>query len=176
MIIRWSSGSQVDFDISRFWTWPSQIDLEAARRGDFRFRRAALGISLKREGYRIKPDSHTLKHRPSCATMEQSQGKAEPGHKKSVSPGTPGLVDSNHKVIRRRNKPSLSCEACTLKKTKCERGRPRCLACLKRRSTCVYSELADLIEESHRALGMYSRSSVFPSSPVYPMAWPRFES
>ena len=76
------------------------------------------------------------------------------------SPVTPEIPTnapgSDGKKIRRRNKPSLSCETCTVKKTKCDRGRPRCLACVKRRSPCQYSELADLIEESHRALGIES--------------------
>lgn len=55
------------------------------------------------------------------------------------------------KTPRKRNKPSLSCEACTVKKTKCDRTRPVCFACIKRRSECHYSQLADLIEESHRS-------------------------
>ncbi|KAL9130532.1 MAG: hypothetical protein Q9217_001300 [Psora testacea] len=62
--------------------------------------------------------------------------------------------DSPTKQRRHRNKPSLSCEACTVKKTKCDRGRPLCFACQKRRSECRYSHLADLIEESHLALGI----------------------
>ena len=55
------------------------------------------------------------------------------------------------KPQRKRNKPSLSCETCTVKKTKCDRGRPVCFACLKRRSECHYSQLANLIEESHQS-------------------------
>ena len=55
------------------------------------------------------------------------------------------------KQQRKRNKPSLSCETCTVKKTKCDRGRPVCFACLKRRSECTYSQLANLIEESHQS-------------------------
>ena len=83
---------------------------------------------------------------------ESNQTKPEP----ALSPETPTSLDSSGKQIRKRNKPSLSCEACTVKKTKCDRGRPRCLACAKRRSQCQYSQLADLIEESHRALGIES--------------------
>ncbi|KAG6991398.1 hypothetical protein G7Y79_00052g087380 [Physcia stellaris] len=84
--------------------------------------------------------------------MESNQTKLE----SPVAPETPTSVDFPGKKIRKRNKPSLSCEACTVKKTKCDRGRPHCLACLKRRSSCQYSQLADLIEESHRALGIES--------------------
>lgn len=74
-----------------------------------------------------------------------------------VAPEIPTTApESDGKKARRRNKPSLSCEACTVKKTKCDRGRPRCLACQKRRSPCQYSQLADMIEESHRALGIES--------------------
>ncbi|KAI4169153.1 MAG: hypothetical protein LQ343_005898 [Gyalolechia ehrenbergii] len=94
------------------------------------------------------------------------------------SPQTGQQQSEPDKGSRRRNKPSLSCQACTSKKTKCDRTRPICLACLKRRSECQYSELADLIEygdiqpsgfysvnqfeltqpsrESHRALGIES--------------------
>lgn len=61
------------------------------------------------------------------------------------------------KPQRKRNKPSLSCETCTVKKTKCDRERPVCFACIKRRSECHYSQLANLIEESHQSSGQHSR-------------------
>ena len=59
--------------------------------------------------------------------------------------------DSAAQPPRKRNKPSLSCETCTVKKTKCDRTRPMCFACVKRRSECHYSDLANLIEQSHRS-------------------------
>ena len=65
-------------------------------------------------------------------------------------------TDSPQKEKRHRNKPSLSCETCTVKKTKCDRNRPECFACQKRRTECRYSALADMIEESHRARGIDS--------------------
>lgn len=40
-----------------------------------------------------------------------------------------------------------------MKKTKCDRVRPECFACQKRKTPCQYSSLADMIEESHRAQG-----------------------
>ena len=86
--------------------------------------------------------------------MAPSEANPESNHGGSKSPGSPSVTSPDGKQVRRRNKPSLSCEACTVKKTKCDRARPRCLACLKRRSQCQYSQLADLIEESHRALGI----------------------
>ena len=61
------------------------------------------------------------------------------------------------KPTRKRNKPSLSCETCTVKKTKCDRARPNCFACIKRRSHCQYSQLADLIERSHQSPGQGHR-------------------
>ena len=91
--------------------------------------------------------------------MEPKQEPPEPSQPTVETNGSPPNVsptDGSAKRPRKRNKPSLSCEACTLKKTKCDRGRPACLACLKRRSTCHYSQLADAIEESHRALGIES--------------------
>ncbi|KAL9100587.1 MAG: hypothetical protein Q9163_004046 [Psora crenata] len=48
---------------------------------------------------------------------------------------------------RHRNKPSLSCESCRVRKTRCDRARPR-------GTECQYSHLADLIEQSHRTLGI----------------------
>ena len=53
-----------------------------------------------------------------------------------------GSVDTQHssKPFRRRNKPSLSCQVCTVKKTKCDRERPICGACTKRSSECHYTE------------------------------------
>ena len=47
------------------------------------------------------------------------------------------------KSARRRNKPSLSCQACTVKKTRCDRDRPVCGACNKRASHCVYSDVKE---------------------------------
>ncbi|KAL1599886.1 hypothetical protein SLS60_007691 [Paraconiothyrium brasiliense] len=49
------------------------------------------------------------------------------------------------KKKQKRNKPTLSCEECVERKTKCDRGRPVCLACMKRQSPCKYSEVANLI-------------------------------
>ena len=61
------------------------------------------------------------------------------------------------KPPRKRNKPSLSCETCTVKKTKCNRIRPNCFACIKRGSQCHYSQLANLIEESQQSPGRSHR-------------------
>ena len=65
-------------------------------------------------------------------------------------------VGSDRREKRHRNKPSLSCRTCTTKKTKCDRTRPVCFACQKRKSECHYSQVADLIEESHRVQGIDS--------------------
>ncbi|KAF9729191.1 zn 2cys6 transcription factor [Paraphaeosphaeria minitans] len=46
---------------------------------------------------------------------------------------------------QKRNKPTLSCGECVERKTKCDRGRPGCLACMKRQSSCKYSDVANLI-------------------------------
>jgi Fungal Zn(2)-Cys(6) binuclear cluster domain len=39
----------------------------------------------------------------------------------------------------------FSCLECVERKTKCDRGRPGCLACAKRQSGCRYSDIANLI-------------------------------
>ena len=78
-------------------------------------------------------------------------------HSTSILQASPvSSADTPHKEKRHRNKPSLSCETCTVKKTKCDRNRPECFACQKRRTACRYSHLADMIEESHRARGLES--------------------
>ncbi|KAG9531231.1 hypothetical protein KCU93_g1974, partial [Aureobasidium melanogenum] len=52
------------------------------------------------------------------------------------------------KPKQKRNKPTLSCEECVERKTKCDRGRPGCLACIKRQSTCKYTHVANLIADA----------------------------
>ncbi|KAF2467326.1 uncharacterized protein BDR25DRAFT_305718 [Lindgomyces ingoldianus] len=51
---------------------------------------------------------------------------------------------------QKRNKPTLSCEECVERKTKCDRSRPQCLACIKRQSECRYSDVANLIASADR--------------------------
>jgi len=102
---------------------------------------AASHLESSANGLARKPD--TLHHGNAAATDSHLQ----------TSPAT---SDTSARQKRRRNKPSLSCETCTVKKTKCDRNRPVCFACVKRRSECTYSHLADLIEESHRQLGIDS--------------------
>ena len=84
-------------------------------------------------------DNNNNNHHNNTNGADQSQANPSPSE------------SSPPKPQRKRNKPSLSCETCTVKKTKCDRGRPLCFACVKRRSECHYSQLADLIEESHQS-------------------------
>ncbi|KAL2060933.1 hypothetical protein VTL71DRAFT_8985 [Oculimacula yallundae] len=49
---------------------------------------------------------------------------------------------------QKRNKPTLSCEECVERKTKCDRGRPDCIACTKRQTECKYSSIANVLEET----------------------------
>ncbi|KAH7042221.1 hypothetical protein B0J12DRAFT_674193 [Macrophomina phaseolina] len=51
------------------------------------------------------------------------------------------------KKKQKRNKPTLSCDRCVERKAKGDRGRPQCLACIRRRSQCRYSQAANLIAE-----------------------------
>lgn len=50
----------------------------------------------------------------------------------------PGVRRSSTANVRHRNKPTLSCQACVNKKTKCDRLRPICHACQSRHTTCEY--------------------------------------
>ncbi|CAN9344538.1 unnamed protein product [Alternaria alternata] len=61
--------------------------------------------------------------------------------------------DAPPRKKQKRNKPTLSCEECVERKTKCDRTRPHCLACIKRQSTCKYSEIANLIASSADKVG-----------------------
>ncbi|KAF9693263.1 hypothetical protein EKO04_008636 [Ascochyta lentis] len=64
---------------------------------------------------------------------------------------TPGGAPPKKK--QKRNKPTLSCEECVERKTKCDRSRPHCLACIKRQSVCKYSDIANLIAMSTDGVG-----------------------
>lgn len=81
-------------------------------------------------------------------------------HQPSTSPDPPSSTASpgqhHHQPPRKkqkRNKPTLSCEECVERKTKCDRTRPHCLACIKRQSRCKYSEIANLIATSADRVG-----------------------
>ena len=91
---------------------------------------------------------------PGPAIVTSLQPRGDYDSPTAASHTSPTLsTGSSGKEKRHRNKPSLSCEICTVKKTKCDRVRPECFACQKRRTECRYSQLADLIEDSHRASG-----------------------
>lgn len=59
--------------------------------------------------------------------------------------------DDSPRKKQKRNKPTLSCHECVERKTKCDRGRPHCLACIKRQSECRYAYVANLLEETARS-------------------------
>ncbi|KAF2668633.1 hypothetical protein BT63DRAFT_425924 [Microthyrium microscopicum] len=64
----------------------------------------------------------------------------------SNSPDTAGEQTATpSKRRQKRNKPTLSCSECVERKTKCDRLRPACVACVKRQSVCRYSDIANLI-------------------------------
>ncbi|KAM7216209.1 fungal-specific transcription factor domain containing protein [Rhypophila decipiens] len=72
----------------------------------------------------------------------------------TASPTTAGTEPRRKK--QKRNKPTLSCFECVDRKTKaspnllCDRGRPHCLACIKRQTECKYAHVANLLEETSR--------------------------
>ncbi|OAL43059.1 hypothetical protein IQ07DRAFT_616681 [Pyrenochaeta sp. DS3sAY3a] len=74
-----------------------------------------------------------------------------PGPHSSATP--PQGVHQPPKKKQKRNKPTLSCEECVERKTKCDRTRPQCLACIKRQSTCKFSDIANLIASSADKVG-----------------------
>ncbi|KAL6703395.1 hypothetical protein ACN47E_009737 [Coniothyrium glycines] len=80
---------------------------------------------------------------------DKTQPSTSPGPRSSALQGH----DAPPKKKQKRNKPTLSCEECVERKTKCDRLRPVCLACLKRQSTCKYSDIANLIATSTDKVG-----------------------
>ncbi|CAG5152783.1 uncharacterized protein ALTATR162_LOCUS2913 [Alternaria atra] len=75
-----------------------------------------------------------------------TQPSTSPDPSTTSATGTQG--DAPPRKKQKRNKPTLSCEECVERKTKCDRTRPHCLACIKRQSICRYSEIANLIASS----------------------------
>ncbi|KAF1968578.1 hypothetical protein BU23DRAFT_558450 [Bimuria novae-zelandiae CBS 107.79] len=70
------------------------------------------------------------------------------------------------KKKQKRNKPTLSCEECVERKTKCDRGRPVCVACMKRQSQCKYSEVANLIASTDGPMRNGGRKRAASSKPL----------
>ncbi|KAK0619903.1 fungal-specific transcription factor domain-containing protein [Immersiella caudata] len=75
------------------------------------------------------------------------------------STASPTADGQPQKKKQKRNKPTLSCFECVERKTKaglifhipCDRGRPHCLACIKRQTECKYAPVANLLEETSRS-------------------------
>ncbi|KAF1936804.1 hypothetical protein EJ02DRAFT_459227 [Clathrospora elynae] len=77
-----------------------------------------------------------------------TQPSTSPDPSASTTPG-----DGPRRKKQKRNKPTLSCEECVERKTKCDRTRPHCVACIKRQSICRYSDIANLIASSGDKVG-----------------------
>ncbi|OJD32176.1 zn 2cys6 transcription factor [Diplodia corticola] len=92
------------------------------------------------------PDDH---HHPPSAPSAASAPDLTPTASPSAD-GHPHPPDHPPRKKQKRNKPTLSCDCCVERKTKCDRGRPHCLACIKRQSECRYSEVANLIASAER--------------------------
>ena len=76
-----------------------------------------------------------------------SSSQSQSLSREPVSPVTPLdeiTSGSTQKPKQKRNKPTLSCRECVDRKTKCDRGRPKCSACEKRPSDCEYTSIATL--------------------------------
>lgn len=59
----------------------------------------------------------------------------------------PSTANMNRQLPAKRRKIQIACELCRVRKSRCDGGRPRCSACLKRRDAgpvCVYYELSSL--------------------------------
>ncbi|CAG8978330.1 hypothetical protein HYALB_00005916 [Hymenoscyphus albidus] len=64
----------------------------------------------------------------------------------TVEPANASPVPPPSKKRQKRNKPTLSCEECVERKTKCDRARPSCLAC------CKYAHIANILVETYRSI------------------------
>ncbi|CAG8955127.1 hypothetical protein HYFRA_00007142 [Hymenoscyphus fraxineus] len=85
----------------------------------------------------------------------------------TVEPADASPVPPPSKKRQKRNKPTLSCEECVERKTKCDRARPTCLACIKRQSGCKYAHIANILVETNRSIVGINGSKKSPT-PNYP--------
>lgn len=76
--------------------------------------------------------------------LELSDDEAE-GYDSPAETSPASMAAGAPKKRQRRNKPTLSCFECVERKTKCDRDRPKCLACHKRRTRCCYSDIANYL-------------------------------
>ncbi|KAF2401747.1 hypothetical protein EJ06DRAFT_474234 [Trichodelitschia bisporula] len=95
--------------------------------------------------------------RSSSASQQSLGGSGEDGGGRA--PSLRASVGSDYdtgfgpRKKQKRNKPTLSCEECVERKTKCDRARPACLACVKRQCECRYSEIANIIAAANNGSG-----------------------
>jgi len=97
--------------------------------------------------------AHPPQERRVCAVRIMKEEIINPSTSPEASSNslTPG--DGPPRKKQKRNKPTLSCEECVERKTKCDRSRPNCLACIKRQSVCKFSEIANLIAAGADGVG-----------------------
>ncbi|PHH64618.1 hypothetical protein CDD81_4229 [Ophiocordyceps australis] len=101
------------------------------------------------------------------ATAVDDAADADGGLDGSGAEAEAGLTNQPpRKKKQKRNKPTLSCRECVDRKTKCDRGRPHCLAFfaphrqltmvlsqgIKRQTECKYAHVANLLEETSRSM------------------------
>ncbi|CAK1358162.1 unnamed protein product [Cercospora beticola] len=91
------------------------------------------------------------------SSQDEGRGFGQPpgsSRDDAVAPGTSSTVvqvdDSNnqHKLNKKRNKPTLNCLKCVERKTRCDRARPSCFACTRRETQCEYTNVANIIAEA----------------------------
>ncbi|KAF2154359.1 hypothetical protein K461DRAFT_312286 [Myriangium duriaei CBS 260.36] len=107
---------------------------------------------------------------PGLVGTAQSDGALTPSPAEAESPAAGTLTTSSNtpdgsysKPKQKRNKPTLSCEECVERKTKCDRGRPKCLSCMKRQTDCHYTHIANLIASAKNNDGAKARYVTKPS-------------
>ncbi|ODA76704.1 hypothetical protein RJ55_07975 [Drechmeria coniospora] len=118
--------------------------------------------------------SHPL---PDDAAKHQQELEGPHGHRQQERRHAESLLngenddvddidDRGHSLKKqKRNKPTLSCRECVERKTKCDRGRPNCLACIRRQSDCKYAHVANLLEERSRSVVNARRMTKPPRPP-----------
>ncbi|KAM3416022.1 hypothetical protein BST61_g9509 [Cercospora zeina] len=83
---------------------------------------------------------------------------------RSTSVQRPTSSSPLSRAPKTRFKPTLNCDQCVQRKTKCDRARPSCLGCVRRAQSCTYNALAEILHASAPAERHSKRQKKSPES------------
>ncbi|KAF2219593.1 fungal-specific transcription factor domain-containing protein [Elsinoe ampelina] len=100
---------------------------------------------------------------PIASPVDGQNGHITPALQSPARDSSASTPEAGGKPKQKRNKPTLSCQECVERKTKCDRGRPNCLSCIKRQTDCHYTQIANLIASAKTTGGAKARYVTKPS-------------